>query len=90
MVCEVVFSKAEFCDNKHQYMPVISGDVMCRAAVALWRPEYASYMVEGTPGRPYGHRMAHFNLVEANMKIRSVMYCCGNVIVIVHLSSKLD
>ena len=28
----------------------------------LWRPEFASYMVEGTPGKPYGHLLAHFNL----------------------------
>lgn len=35
-----------------------------------WRPEYASYMIEGTPGKPYGHLMAHFNVVEANMKLR--------------------
>ena len=38
-----------------------------------WRPEYAGYMVEGTPGKPYGGMMAHFNLVEANMKLRSVV-----------------
>ena len=43
---------------------------MYRAVAALWRPEYAAYMVEGTPGRPYGHRMAHFNMVEANMRFR--------------------
>ncbi|XP_060604776.1 glutamate--cysteine ligase catalytic subunit-like [Ruditapes philippinarum] len=35
-----------------------------------WRPEYAAYMVEGTPGKPYGGMMAHFNLVESNMKLR--------------------
>nr|AAV48595.2 gamma-glutamylcysteine synthetase [Laeonereis acuta] len=38
--------------------------------VTLWRPEYAAYMVEGTPGKPYGHLMAHFNRVEANMRAR--------------------
>jgi len=43
---------------------------VCSAVAALWRPEYTSYMVEGTPGRPYGHRMAHFNMVEANMRLR--------------------
>lgn len=37
---------------------------------SLWRPEYASYMVEGTPGKPYGGLMAHFNIVEANMRAR--------------------
>lgn len=37
---------------------------------SLWRPEYASYMIEGTPGKPYGGLMAHFNIVEANMRAR--------------------
>ena len=36
----------------------------------MWRPEYAAYMLEGTPGKPYGGLMAHFNIVEANMKYR--------------------
>lgn len=35
-----------------------------------WRPEYAAYMVEGTPGKPYGGLLAHFNVVESNMKLR--------------------
>ncbi|CAH1772328.1 unnamed protein product [Owenia fusiformis] len=35
-----------------------------------WRPEYAAYMVEGTPGKPYGGLLAHFNNVEANMRLR--------------------
>ncbi|XP_063704452.1 glutamate--cysteine ligase catalytic subunit [Culicoides brevitarsis] len=37
---------------------------------SLWRPEYANYMVEGTPGKPYGGLLAHFNVVEANMSNR--------------------
>ncbi|CAG0920851.1 unnamed protein product [Notodromas monacha] len=37
---------------------------------ALWRLEYGAYMIEGTPGVPYGGLMAHFNIVEANMKAR--------------------
>ncbi|GBP31256.1 Glutamate--cysteine ligase catalytic subunit [Eumeta japonica] len=37
---------------------------------SLWRPEYGAYMVEGTPGRPYGGLLAHFNIVEANMQYR--------------------
>uniref|UniRef100_A0A915HNZ8 Glutamate--cysteine ligase n=1 Tax=Romanomermis culicivorax TaxID=13658 RepID=A0A915HNZ8_ROMCU len=36
----------------------------------LWRPEYASYMLEGTPGRPYGGLLHCFNVVEGNMKNR--------------------
>lgn len=37
---------------------------------SLWRPEYGAYMIEGTPGKPFGGLLAHFNLVEANMKNR--------------------
>ena len=37
---------------------------------STWRPEYAAYMVEGTPGKPYGGLMAHFNVVESNMSLR--------------------
>lgn len=36
----------------------------------LWRPEFASFQSEATPGRPYGGLLAHFNLVEPNMKLR--------------------
>lgn len=36
----------------------------------LWRPEYANYMVEGTPGFPYEHQIQCFNRVEANMRLR--------------------
>ncbi|CAF2410524.1 unnamed protein product [Rotaria sp. Silwood2] len=38
--------------------------------ITLWRPEYADYMIEGTPGKPYGHLPVHFNMVEANMRLR--------------------
>jgi len=37
---------------------------------SLWRPEYASYMVEGTPGGPYGGSTNYFNTVEHNMRTR--------------------
>ncbi|XP_045541951.1 glutamate--cysteine ligase catalytic subunit isoform X2 [Papilio machaon] len=37
---------------------------------SLWRPEYGAYMIEGTPGKPYGGLLAHFNIVEANMQYR--------------------
>jgi len=37
---------------------------------SLWRPEYASYMVEGTPGQPYGGSSNYFNTVEHNMRLR--------------------
>ncbi|CAF2579027.1 unnamed protein product [Rotaria sp. Silwood2] len=28
------------------------------------------YMIEGTPGKPYGYLPVHFNMVEANMRLR--------------------
>lgn len=28
------------------------------------------YMIEGTPGQPYGHLPVHYNMVEANMRLR--------------------
>lgn len=37
---------------------------------SLWRPEYANYMVEGTPGLPYNHSIANFNKLESNMSFR--------------------
>ncbi|TRY63874.1 hypothetical protein TCAL_00880 [Tigriopus californicus] len=37
---------------------------------SLWRPEYAAYMVEGTPGVPYGGSLDQFNTVEKNMNNR--------------------
>ncbi|XP_037986427.1 glutamate--cysteine ligase catalytic subunit isoform X2 [Motacilla alba alba] len=36
----------------------------------LWRPEYGSYMIEGTPGHPYGGTMSEFNTVQDNMRKR--------------------
>ncbi|XP_069956641.1 glutamate--cysteine ligase [Cherax quadricarinatus] len=41
-----------------------------REVRSLWRPEYAEYMVEGTPGQPYGSLAQHFNIVEHNMSFR--------------------
>ncbi|KJH53403.1 glutamate-cysteine ligase, catalytic subunit [Dictyocaulus viviparus] len=35
-----------------------------------WRPEFAAYMIEGTPGVPYGGLLVCFNVVEANMIVR--------------------
>ncbi len=36
----------------------------------LWRPEYAAYMIEGTPGRPFGHLPEYLNVVEYDMRRR--------------------
>lgn len=36
----------------------------------LWRPEYANWMIEGTPGLPYRCYAADLALVERNMALR--------------------
>jgi len=36
----------------------------------LWRPEYAAYMLEGTPGKPFGDCVTEFRRIEQNMKLR--------------------
>ncbi|XP_040567390.1 glutamate--cysteine ligase [Lepeophtheirus salmonis] len=48
--------------------PKIRGD---KDLNSIWVPEYAAYMVEGTPGVPYGGgSISQFNRIEANMKMR--------------------
>ncbi|CAD6212380.1 GSCOCG00011012001-RA-CDS [Cotesia congregata] len=38
----------------------------------LWRPEFSSYQIESTPGKPFGASLKDFNNVEANMLNRRV------------------
>ncbi|CAG8597076.1 10153_t:CDS:10 [Diversispora eburnea] len=35
-----------------------------------WKPEYGRYMLEGTPGKPYGSSLSDLIQVEPNMKLR--------------------
>ena len=35
-----------------------------------WRPEYGAWMIEGTPGAPYGGSTADLRAVERNMAVR--------------------
>jgi len=37
---------------------------------ASWKPEYAKYMIEGTPGLPYGSKLVDLLKVEKNMNLR--------------------
>lgn len=37
---------------------------------ALWRPEYGRFMIEGTPGSPYGATLRDLAQVEDNMRRR--------------------
>jgi len=52
---------------KQLQIPELRGD---KDLPSLWRPEYASYMIEGTPGGPYVHDISEFNKVEENMRKR--------------------
>lgn len=42
----------------------------------LWRPEFGAYMIEGTPGHPYGEDLqrqmllCNFVQIEKNMRLR--------------------
>lgn len=36
---------------------------------SLWRPEYAAYMVEGTPATPFKD-ISDFNVIQSNMQVR--------------------
>lgn len=40
------------------------------APATSWRPEYGRFMLEGTPGSPYGSSLRDLLLVEPNMKLR--------------------
>lgn len=44
--------------------------MLAREVKSLWRPEYGAFMVEGTPGQPYGGLLSYFNVVETNMRLR--------------------
>ena len=41
--------------------------------IANWNPEYAKYMIEGTPSVPYGHSARELLSVEDNMKKRRAL-----------------
>ncbi|KAG5897516.1 hypothetical protein JTB14_030013 [Gonioctena quinquepunctata] len=78
---EVEYMIVKFFDNKKQAKVSLRGRELLtilnereqadpKGVKSLWRPEFAAYMIEGTPGKPYGGLLAHFNIVEANMKLR--------------------
>uniref|UniRef100_A0AAX7VHJ1 Glutamate--cysteine ligase n=1 Tax=Astatotilapia calliptera TaxID=8154 RepID=A0AAX7VHJ1_ASTCA len=78
---EVEYMLVEFDDKDEKVRLVLNGgDVLATLQdqgeninpnhPTLWRPEYGSYMIEGTPGQPYGGTMSEFNTVEGNMRKR--------------------
>jgi len=40
------------------------------ATETAWRPEMTEFMMESSPGMPYGGNIDHLNTVEANMELR--------------------
>lgn len=47
--------------------------MFCRACIPVFHPEYGRYMLESTPGAPYGATLEDLLSVEGNMKFR---YAC--------------
>ena len=45
----------------------------------LWRPEFASYMLEGTPGQPYGSTLKDLLKVEKVRVTITVNYCGSDI-----------
>lgn len=64
--------KVQLLLKAHELLPILEEPEQKNPeeCTTLWRPEYADYMIEGTPGQPYGHLPGHFNMVEANMRLR--------------------
>ncbi|XP_036172234.1 glutamate--cysteine ligase catalytic subunit isoform X5 [Myotis myotis] len=78
---EVEYMLVSFDHEKKRVQLVLSGEEVLETLQekgertnpnhpTLWRPEYGSYMIEGTPGQPYGGTMSEFNTVEDNMRQR--------------------
>lgn len=66
--CRSLFNRKGHCDTRTMCKNIY---VLCLCShPTLWRPEYSRYMIEGTPGQPYGGTMSEFNTVESNMRKR--------------------
>ena len=77
---EVEFSMVKF-DHKekkcylllkaNEVLPILQGpEERNEKTGSLWRPEFANYMIEATPGEPYAHQINNFNKLQANMALR--------------------
>jgi hypothetical protein len=55
------------------------------ACIPVFHPEYGRYMLESTPGAPYGATLDDLLLVEGNMRFR----CVGNLIALCSRSRPL-
>lgn len=53
-----------------ELLPILNQKETNSKVDTLWRPEYGSFMLESSPGRPYDGLSKSINLVEANMRRR--------------------
>jgi len=57
----------------HELLPKLhefNDKIEDKAGCIAWHPEACDFVVEGVPAQPYGFLPSHFNIVEANMKLR--------------------
>eukprot|EP00842_Homolaphlyctis_polyrhiza_P005748 jgi/Hompol1/6174/HPOL_002182-RA len=57
----------------HVLCPVLPLVVSSKVPDSSWKPEYAKYMLEGTPGGPYGSTLDDLLTVEDNMRKRRAL-----------------
>eukprot|EP00054_Salpingoeca_dolichothecata_P027989 m.208962 g.208962 ORF g.208962 m.208962 type:complete len:639 (-) comp26094_c2_seq4:71-1987(-) len=66
--------KAQVSLRAHELLEVLGEEEKttkdAKTLKTLWRPEYANYMLEATPGQPYGGKLEDFLAVEPNMTLR--------------------
>lgn len=76
---EIEYSLIKFDDKKKNVQLSLRAEELLRIMqkeesvnpdIGSWKPEYASYMLEGTPSKPYDSELAFLITVEANMRKR--------------------
>lgn len=74
---EIEYVMVEFDEARQQCHLYIHGAVTLEElekafpdGEVIWHPEFARYMLESTPGKPYDHSLAGMLQVEAQMKLR--------------------
>ncbi|OMJ20578.1 Glutamate-cysteine ligase [Smittium culicis] len=56
--------------EEEEYLKLKAEGKEVKALKSLWRPEFGDFMVEGTPGEPYGSNFKDLTKVEPNMRYR--------------------
>ncbi|KAL3102950.1 hypothetical protein niasHT_025858 [Heterodera trifolii] len=73
---EIEYTIIKF-DDEHKKVRVSlrAKDLLDALNLSPWRPEFAAYMVKGTPGTPYDDLMSYFNIVAYSMRLRYKSMC---------------